>query len=216
MITILVVEDQQDYRKYLIALLGEEADFEVVGETADGARAVELAERHKPDVVLMDLGLPGLDGIKATAAIRTRIPSAGVLVLTVFDEDQRVFQAIKAGARGYLLKGSLHELSRAVREVALGNSIMHPSIARKVLEEFQRLEGRPRPDASGPLLSAREREVLNWLARGKQAPAVARLLGISPETVKTYVKRIYEKLEVSSRPEAIVEGLKRGLIGEEP
>jgi two-component system, NarL family, response regulator LiaR len=203
-IRLLVVDDHAVVREGLRMFLVPEMGFEVVGEAADGRVAVELARALRPDLVLMDLLLPGLGGVGATAAIRAELPGVQVMVLTSVLDETVIRQAIEAGAAGYLLKETSDEdLRVALRAVAAGQVQLAPQAVRRLL-------GSRRPGPEG--LSERELEVLEGMAGGKANKEIARDLGLSPETVKTYVKRVLHKLGVRSRTEAAVQALARGLL----
>jgi DNA-binding NarL/FixJ family response regulator len=203
-IRVLVVDDHAVVREGLRMFLVPELGFEVVGEAADGAVAVELARSLHPDLVLMDLLLPGLGGVEATAAIRAELPAVQVMVLTSVLDDTSIRQAIEAGAAGYLLKETSGEdLRVALRAVAAGQVQLAPKAVRRLLG--------PRPAGPGGL-SERELEVLEGIAEGKANKEIARDLGLSPETVKTYVKRVLHKLGVRTRTEAAMQALARGLL----
>ena len=208
-IRVLIADDHAIVRKGIRALLATEADIEVVGEAADGKEAVEKAERLHPDVILMDLVMPGMDGIEATRRITTRQPEIRILVLTSFAEDEKVFPALKAGALGYLLKDAgPEELVRAIRQVYCGESSLHPAIARKVLQELSRpSEQPPTPEP----LTERELEVLRLIAKGKSNREIAEELVISEATVRTHVSNILGKLQLASRTQAALYALREGI-----
>jgi len=208
-IRVLIADDHAIVRKGVRALLATEADIEVVGEAADGKEAVEKAERLHPDVVLMDLVMPEMDGIEATRRITTRQPETRILVLTSFAEDEKVFPALKAGALGYLLKDAgPEELVRAIRQVYCGESSLHPAIARKVLQELSRPpEQPPTPEP----LTERELEVLRLIAKGKSNREIAEELVISEATVRTHVSNILGKLQLASRTQAALYALREGI-----
>jgi NarL family two-component system response regulator LiaR len=215
-ISVLVVDDHAVVRQGLQAFLESEADIEVVGEAANGAEAVEKVQELLPDVVLMDLVMPGMDGITATRQIREISPNSRVLVLTSFGEDEKVFPSIKAGAMGYLLKDvPAEDLGRAIRSVARGEFLLHPEIARKVLDEFSSI-----PFKGPPLteLTPREIEVLTLVARGYRNKEIAHDLGISIKTVKTHVSNILSKLHMIDRTQAALYAVRQGLVspGESP
>ncbi len=208
-IRILIADDHAIVRKGIRALLATEADIEVVGEAADGKEAVEKAERLHPDVILMDLVMPGMDGIEATRRITTRQPETRILVLTSFAEDEKVFPALKAGALGYLLKDAgPEELVRAIRQVYCGESSLHPAIARKVLQELSRPPERP---PTPEPLTERELEVLRLIAKGKSNREIAEELVISEATVRTHVSNILGKLQLASRTQAALYALREGI-----
>jgi NarL family two-component system response regulator LiaR len=205
----LIVDDHAIVRKGIRALLSEVDGFEVVGEADNGQAAVQRAEESSPDVILMDLLMPGMDGIEATRQITSRRPGARVLVLTSFAADNKVFPAIKAGASGYLLKDSSpDELVRAIRQVHRGEPSLHPTIARKLLQEVARpVEPQPAPEA----LTAREMEVLRLIAQGLSNQEIADRLVVSEPTVRAHVSRILGKLHLASRTQAALYAVREGL-----
>ncbi len=196
-------------RKGIRALLSEAGDFEVVGEAGNGHDAVLAAAETQPDVILMDLLMPGMDGIEATRQITSLQPKARILVLTSFAADNKVFPAIKAGAAGYLLKDSSpDELVRAIRQVHRGEPSLHPTIARKLLQEIARpAEQQPAPEA----LTAREMEVLRLIAQGLGNQEIADRISVSEPTVRAHVSRILGKLHLASRTQAALYAVRKGL-----
>jgi two-component system, NarL family, response regulator LiaR len=208
-IGVFLAEDHAIVRKGIRALLATEPDIEVIGEAADGREAVAEVIHLRPDVTLMDLVLPEVDGIEAIRLITTAWPEAGILVLTSFATDDKVFPAIKAGARGYLLKDSSpEELVRAIRQVHRGEASLDPIIARKVLRELAR--GSDHPPTPDPLTS-REVEVLRLVARGLSNQQIADALSLSEATVRTHVSTILGKLHLASRTQAALYALREGL-----
>jgi NarL family two-component system response regulator LiaR len=208
-IRVLVVDDHVVVREGIRALLGTEPDIEVVGEATNGDEAITEAAGLKPDVILMDLVMPHLDGISAIQQILARQPAARILVLTSFDAEDKIFPAIRAGALGYTLKAAgAAELVRAIRRVHAGESSPHPAIARKVLQE---LAHPPQPVAATEPLSEREVEVLRLVAHGKGNPEIAATLGISEGTVRKHVSNIMSKLHLTSRIQAVLYALREGL-----
>jgi DNA-binding NarL/FixJ family response regulator len=206
MIHIVVIDDHPVVREGLVATLGDDPEFRVVGEAGSAEEALRLVAATQPDVVLIDLELPGTSGLEAIPALRQAHAGAALLVLTAYDTDERVLGALRAGARGYLLKGaSLEAIARAVRAVHAGESYLDPRIATKVLAE---LEPRRRPTA----LSAREREVLQLVADGLANKQIARSLGISERTVKFHVTSILNKLGAENRAHAVAIAAQRGLL----
>ncbi|MCB0215581.1 MAG: response regulator transcription factor, partial [Chloroflexi bacterium] len=199
-IRVFLCDDHAIVRQGIRALLTTEPDLEVVGEAADGAEALAALEAAAPDVILMDLAMPRMDGIEAIGRIKAAWPEARILVLTSFASDDKVFPAIKAGALGYLLKDSGPEaLVQAIRQVHHGESSLHPAIARKLLEELSR----PAAEAAMPdPLTARELEVLRLIARGLSNQQIAGQLTISDATVRTHVSNILGKLQLASRTQA--------------
>lgn len=213
MIRVLIADDQSLVRTGFRLILDLEPDMEVVGEAADGAECVRLARRHDPDVVLMDVRMPVLDGIRATAALTDAGSRARVLVLTTFDLDEYVFAALRAGAAGFLLKDAPREqLISAIRQVVDGDALLAPSVTRRLIERFVRQH--PPGDAGTPfdLLSAREREVLALVARGRTNSEIAHELFLGEATVKTHIARILAKLGVRDRVQAIVLAYESGYI----
>ncbi|MEA4908701.1 MAG: response regulator transcription factor [Anaerolineaceae bacterium] len=212
-IRILIVDDQRLMRDGLRTLFELEDGLEVVGEAEDGATALQKYASLLPDVVLMDVRMPGMDGVEATRRLLGRWPEAKVMILTTFDDDAYVFEGLRAGALGYLLKDvSGQELAEAVRKMAGGGALIEPSIARKVLAEFSRLDPQQAPvqPASEPL-SAREQDVLRLLARGLSNKEIALRLSLSEGTVKNYVTNIFQKLGVQDRTQAALQARQLGL-----
>ena len=212
-IRVLIAEDNDRFRRGLRALLEVTPDTEIAGEAADGAEAVALAEQLQPDVILMDLRMPGMDGIEATRRILETSPHIGILMLTMFEDDDSVFAAMRAGARGYLLKGALKaEILRAVRGVASGEAIFGPAIARRLMQYFA--ASRPEGTAIAfPQLTEREREILTLMAGHRTNPEIAHRLSLSDKTVRNHVSNIFSKLQVADRAQAIVRAREAGLGG---
>ena len=209
-VRVLVADDHPVFRFGLRMLLQGEADMKVVGEATTGHEAVAMALERKPDVVLMDLNMPGLNGVEATRSIRARAPEVAVLVVTMFDDDT-VFAAMRAGARGYLLKGAeAEETLRAVRAVAHGEAIFSPAIADRIANYFAHA-ARPPAQAAFPELTEREQEVLTLIARGLTNRAIAERLILSEKTVRNHVSNIFSKLQVADRAEAIIRARDAGL-----
>ena len=208
-VRVLIVDDHTILRKGIRALLTETPGFEVVGEAGNGQDAVSLAQQLRPDVILMDLLMPGMDGIEATRQITNSDRDARILVLTSFAADNNVFPAVKAGALGYLLKDSTpEELVRAIRQVHRGEPSLDPAIARKLLQEIARpVEQRPAPEA----LTAREMQVLGLIARGLSNQDIAGRIMASEPTVRTHVSRILAKLHLASRTQAALYAVREGL-----
>jgi DNA-binding NarL/FixJ family response regulator len=204
-IRILIADDHPVVRTGLVGMLTAQPEFKVIGEAADGQQAVDLADRLCPDVVLMDLRMPALDGVAATSEIRRRRPKVQVLVLTTYDSDADILRAIEAGAIGYLLKDAPREdLFRAIRATAKGESFLAPTVAT-------RLMGRMRAPAE-EMLSAREIQVLTMVSRGASNKEIGHQLHISEATVKTHLIHIFEKLGVSDRTQAVTVALERGIV----
>jgi DNA-binding NarL/FixJ family response regulator len=203
----MVVDDHPIVRQGLVSVLEDEADLEVVGEAGTGREALNLAQRLAPDVVLLDLEMPELDGIEAIPQLLKARPSLGVLVFTAYDTDERVLGAVRAGARGYLLKGaSSDEIARAIRTVHSGGSFLEPRVARMVMAEVSS------PRRSTGLLTHREREVLHLVAEGQPTKQIARNLSISERTVKFHVNSIFSKLGADNRAQAVALAAQRGLL----
>ncbi|GAB2836039.1 response regulator transcription factor [Actinocorallia aurea] len=208
-IRVIIADDHPMFRQGLRALL-EALEIGVVGEAENGPAAVQLAHDVQPDVVVMDLHMPGGNGIEATRTITRTSPHIGVLVLTMFRDDDSVFAAMRAGARGYLLKESgAEEIARAVRAVAAGEAIYGPEIARRVLTYFTDMPD-PRKSAF-PELTDREREVLELIAQGRNNGEIAGILFLSPKTIRNHVSNIFMKLHVADRAQAIVLAREAGL-----
>ncbi|WP_410621958.1 response regulator [Amycolatopsis sp. cmx-8-4] len=207
---VLVVDDHPLFRFGVCTLLAAEPGIEVAGEAASGANAISAAAALRPDVVVMDLHLPDLSGIQATRHIVAECPDAGVLMLTMADESESVFAAMRAGARGYLLKDAEpDEIVRAVRAVARGEAIFGPDIANRVLGFFSR--PLPVSDPVFPELTGREREVLSLIAAGHNNGVIANMLCLSPKTVRNHISNVFAKLHVADRAEAIVRAREAGL-----
>ena len=209
-IRIVVVDDHPVVREGLVAMLQTQADFEVVGEAGSGAEGLTLIEQLSPAVVLLDLELPGLDGVGVLKQLRERRVSSRVIVFTVFDTDERIISAVEAGAAGYLLKGAPRsELFAAIRVVERGGSLLQPLVASTVLRHVAR---RDRDDAPGVSLTPREQEVLGLLVRGKGNKEIAAALGVTERTVKFHVSAIFAKLGVANRTEAVTRAVHAGLV----
>ena len=210
MIRLLIADDHAVVRQGLRTFLELQEGIEVVAEAADGEEAVVAAERTKPDVVLLDLVMPRLDGVAAIQRIREVSPASRVIVLTSFFDDGRLFPAVRAGAAGYLLKDvQPQELVRAIRTVHDGNALLAPEVAARVLEE---VAGGGEPPPVPASLTAREREVLALIARGMSNKAIARELAVSEKTVKTHVSNILGKLGVTDRTQAALYAVREGLV----
>jgi NarL family two-component system response regulator LiaR len=208
-IRVLVADDHAIVRKGICALLATEPDIELVGEAQDGQEVITQAQRVRPDVILMDLVMPGMDGLEATRYLRNRQPDIRILVLTSFAGDDQVFPAIKAGAMGYLLKDSGPEdLVQAIQQVHRGESSLHPSIARKLLRELCEPAAR---DSAVETLTGREIEVLQLVAVGQSNREISDGLSISEATVRTHVSNILSKLNLCSRTQAALYALREGL-----
>jgi len=208
---ILIAEDHPLFRKGMISLLSSVPEFEVVGEAATGEEAIARAAQLQPDVVLMDLQMPEVNGIEATRRILRESPSVRILVVTLFEDEDSVFMALRAGARGYVLKDAdEEEMVLSIRAVGKGEAIFSPVIATRVLAYF----ATPHPAAPPqvfPTLTDREREILNLIAQGHPNPSIARQLSLSTKTVGNYVSNIFTKLQVADRAQAIIRAREAGL-----
>jgi DNA-binding NarL/FixJ family response regulator len=212
-IRVLIADDHPAYRRGLQLMLDGIEDIEMVGEAETGVRAVDLAASLQPDVVIMDLRMPDLDGIEATRQLTQGKSPVVVIVLTMFEDDASVFAAMRAGARGYLLKGAEQdEIVRAIRAAAAGEAIFGPEIASRVIAHFA--SGAGSAAAAFPSLTDREREILEMVAAGKGNAAIAHELMISLKTVRNHVSNIFTKLQVSDRAAAIVKARKAGFAKE--
>ena len=210
-IRILVADDHAIFREGLQAVLGSEPDMEVVGEAATGTEVVERAARLRPDVILMDIQMPGINGIEATRRILDANPNVGVVVLTMFEDDDSVFSAMRVGARGYVLKGAdPSEILKVLRAVAGGEAHFGPEIARRLVNFFSIPEPAS-PDEALPELTARERDILGLSAQGHSNAIIATRLFVSPNTVRNHITHIFAKLQVADRAEAIVRAREAGL-----
>lgn len=211
-IRVLIAEDQALMRDGLRTILELEDGFSVVGTAADGEEALALALALRPDVVLMDVQMPRLDGVQATARLAAALPAARVIILTTFDYDEYVFEGVKAGARGYLLKDTpAPELLAAIRRVHAGESIVQPSVAARLIAEFSRQRGAPQPPED-EALSEREREVLRLISDGLSNREIAARLALAEGTVKNYVSAILDKLHAANRTQAARLAREQGLI----
>lgn len=210
-VRIVLVDDQPLYREGLAAVLASDPELKVVGEAGDGNEALRVCERERPDVVLMDLGMPSLGGAAATSKLKVLCPKARVLVLTTFDDDDSVFEALRAGAVGYLLKDANGErLKEAVRAAARGESFLAPQVASRVLAELARLRAQPHAAVRPSPFTERESEVLALLARGASNKEIAAALFISEGTVKNHVTSIFGKLGVTDRTQAALKARELG------
>ncbi|MFH8253238.1 response regulator [Microbacterium sp. B2969] len=215
-IRALLVDDQSMVRAGLRMLLSGEPDIEVVAEAGNGLQAIAHAARFAPDVVLMDIRMPELDGLEATRRILATDPSARILILTTFNLDEYVYEALRAGASGFVLKDDPPEqLIAAVRTIAAGEALLSPSVTKNVIRHFTRLHRDPPPPAVGTL-TARELNVLELLARGLSNAEIGKALFISETTVKTHVTRVLQKLELRDRAQAIVLAYRSHLFEDDP
>lgn len=215
-IRILIADDHPVLRRGLKALIEEEPDMEVIGEAGNGLEAVQMAERLRPDVVIMDISMPELDGLEATRRIRERSPSTYVLILTVHAHERYLFPVLKAGASGYVRKTAAdEELIEAIRVVARGDVFLYPSATRMLLDDYLAQVRAGYEKDSYETLSDREREILRLLAEGYTNAEIAQKLNLSVKTVETYRARIMEKLHLRTRAELVRYALRKGLISEE-
>jgi len=209
---ILIAEDHPLFRKGVISLLSSVPDFEVVGEATTGEEAVVRAEQLQPDVVLMDLQMPEVNGIEATRRILHESPSIRVLVVTLFEDEDSVFMALRAGARGYILKDAdEEEMVHAIRAVGRGEAIFSPNVATRVLAYFAASSPGGASPQAFPTLTDREREILHLIAQGQPNPSIAKELSLSTKTVGNYVSNIFTKLQVADRAQAIIRAREAGL-----
>ena len=223
-IKVVICEDQPPILKNQVKILQDSPEVEVIGTALSGEAVLELLEKKQPDVLLQDLGPPRMTGIEVTREVKHRWPAVEVLIFTIFDEEEKVIEAVKAGASGYLLKGATAEkIIEAIREVNAGGSVIQPNLARRLLKHFHvPEEGAPPPPTRLPPgnreeppmrpLTEREIEILRLIAKGLSNNEAAQVLTLSRATVRTHLEHIYEKLEVTNRVEAVTEGLRKGLI----
>jgi DNA-binding NarL/FixJ family response regulator len=220
-ISVILVDDQPLLRKGFRMVLEEEPGIDVAGEASDGAAALDLVRRRRPDVIVMDVRMPRMDGIEATRAILAAEPRSRILILTTFDLDEYAFGALRLGASGFILKDILpSEFVRAIRSVADGDAVIAPSVTRRLLDTFaHQIPDPQRPEASHPELSqltAREREILTELASGFSNAEIAQRLFVAEATVKTHLGRILTKLGLRDRVQAVVYAYEAGLVGRRP
>jgi DNA-binding NarL/FixJ family response regulator len=215
MITILIVDDHAPFRSGLRNTLSDIEDIAVSGEAASGQQALAAVTAQPPDIVLMDIQMPGLNGIETTRRLIDSAPQIGVIMLTMFDDDESVFAAMRAGARGYLLKGAnKNEIAHAIRAVAHGEAVFGPALARRMMGYFTDVARimRNKTDPEGlPELTEREREVLDLLARGAGTSDIAAVINISEKTVRNHLSNIYGKLRVTDRVQAVLRARRAGL-----
>jgi DNA-binding NarL/FixJ family response regulator len=229
-VKVLMVEDQMKILKSQLKLLENAPAIQVVGTAQSGEQALDEVERLKPKVLLLDLGLPGISGIEVTRRVKARHPEIEILIFTIFDEEEKVLEAVKAGASGYLLKGApADRIVDAIREVAAGGTVIQPNLARRLLRHFRapELPGAPAPEVTAPgitggaspvksdrptPLTNREIEILQLIAKGLSNSEAAGVLTLSKATIRTHLEHIYQKLEVTNRVEAVTEGIKKGII----
>ena len=220
-IRVFVVEDQTKILKNQLKLLEGHPELSIVGTALSGETGLEEVRRLKPDVLLLDLGLPRMSGIDVTRVVKAELPQIEILIFTIFDEEDKVLEAVKAGASGYLLKGTpADKMVEAIKEVHQGGTVIQPSLARRLLKHFRVGEvppaagptGQQQREPEGKKLSARETEILQLIAKGVSNSEAATMLTLSKATIRTHLEHIYRKLEVSNRVEAVTEGLRKGLI----
>ncbi len=224
-IRVFVVEDQTKILKNQLKLLEGHSEVTIIGTALSGETGLEEVRRLKPDVLLLDLGLPRMSGIDVTRAVKAEFPSIEILIFTIFDEEDKVLEAVKAGASGYLLKGTpADKMIEAIKEVKAGGTVIQPNLARRLLKHFRVGEApptAPEPAAAtaapaiepeGKKLSGRETEILQLIAKGVSNSEAATMLNLSKATIRTHLEHIYRKLEVTNRVEAVTEGLRKGLI----
>lgn len=213
---LLLVDDQSLFREALRTLLALQTDFDIVAEAENGERGIALARAHRPDVVLMDLRMPVLGGVEATRRLLQAVPQSRVIVLTTFDEDEEIFDALRAGAVGYLLKAcSAEKLCESIRAAAKGASVLEPSVAAKMMAELNRLSAKTGRKVAQPLaepLSEREHAVLRLLAEGRSNKEIGVELAITEGTVKNHMTRVLEKLDALDRTQAALRAREMGLI----
>jgi DNA-binding NarL/FixJ family response regulator len=210
-IQVLICDDHASFRQGLRALLDTAPDLAVVGEAADGDAAVQAAAALQPDVILMDLNMPGANGVDATRRVLDTSPHLGIVVLTMVEDDDSVFAALQAGARGYLLKGARKaDIVRAIRGVADGEAIFGPAVAQRLMRYFA-APRQPTPAYAFPQLTARETEILQMMAEHLTNPEIAARLGLTPKTIRNNVSNIFAKLQVADRAQAIIAAREAGL-----
>lgn len=212
-ITIVIADDHPLLRKAIRDILEKERDFEIVGEAGDGVEAIKSATELSPDVIIMDISMPNMDGLEATQKIKAMNPRIAILVLTVHSDDQYIVGILQAGAAGYLTKSVFgDELVQAVRGVVAGEMVLSPTIGQRLLRQAARYPTKPVPLEAGEKLSTRELEVLKLAARGMSNKDIAKELGLSLRTVKGHLAETFSKLMVGSRTEAVITGLQAGFL----
>lgn len=212
-IKVLIVDDHALLREGLIKILSLEDDLKIIGEAGKGEEAIELTRTLKPNVILMDINMPGVNGIEATKVIKKEFPSIGIIALTIHDDEEYIFELVRAGVSGYVLKDIQPErLVSAIRDVAQGKSVIHPNITAKLLGELNRLSERKNRPSSFGELTMREIEVLELIAQGMANKDIARVLFISEKTVKNHVTSIFRKLNVEDRTQAALYAVKNKLV----
>lgn len=214
-IRILIADDHRVVREGLVAILKSRSDMDVVGEAINGFEVIEKTKALKPDVILMDISMPQMNGVEATRAVRKISPEIGIVVLTMHDDDATIFELVRTGVHGYLLKDAdSSEIVKAIQSIYKGESIIHPSIARKILGEFSQLEPEQVKKAPRKMynLSGREVDVLRRVAKGKTNKEIASELHLSEKTIKNHVRNIFHKMGVYDRTEAAMKGVQEGII----
>lgn len=216
-ITLVVADDHTIVRRGLVSLLSLNPELEVVGEAADGRAAVDMAIQHDPDVVLLDIGMPVLNGLEATRQIRKKVPHARILILSAFDNDEYVIQVVRSGANGYMLKNTTaDELYQAIKTVYNGRTYYSPSVSRVLFDEYLKSEGATSESTEAPLplspLTTREREILQLIAEGETHTQVAEQLHISVRTVDTHCNNIMKKLDIHDRSGLVTYAIKNGIV----
>jgi len=212
-VRILLVDDQALFREGVRTLLSMEASIEIAGEASNGVEAVEVARTARPDLVLMDLRMPLMGGVEATRRVRDACPQCRVLILTTFQEDEEIFDALRAGACGYLLKDTPSEkLVGAIHAAVRGESVIEPSVAAKVVAEFARLSSQGNTSSTNPLLSPREHDVLRQVARGRTNKEIASALHVTEGTVKNHLTNIFTRLGVLDRTQAALKARELGIV----
>jgi two-component system, NarL family, response regulator NreC len=214
MIRLMVVDDHVVVRSGLMMLLNGKNNLEVIGEAADGDEAIQKAQELKPDVILMDLSMPhGKDGLTATKELKELMPEISILILTMHDDEEYLFRAIHSGASGYILKSAPHEeLLSAIHSVSGGNAYLNPDATRRLMSEYMDRIKNGESSSSFDLLSIREKEVLEWIAKGYSNKEIAQHLVISVKTVESHKSNLMEKLGIKSRPELVKYAMKKGLL----
>jgi DNA-binding NarL/FixJ family response regulator len=216
LIRLLIADDHTLFREGLRAILGAQSEIEIVGEAGTGTQAVSLAATHLPDIILMDIQMPEMNGIAATEKIMDANPHIGIIVLTMLEDDDSVFAAMRAGARGYVLKGAdKAEMLRAIHAVAQGEALFGPAIAKRLVHFFSAVGAMKNlaPPRAFPELTERENQVLDLIARGYNNAEIADQLVLSPKTVSNHISNIFSKLQVADRAQAIVQARRAGLGG---
>jgi len=214
-IKVLLVDDHALFREGLRFLLTDETEVEVIGEAEDGLEAVKQVAQLKPDIILMDINMPVLDGVEATRLILKQEEAVGIIILTMYPQDEYVIEALKAGAKAYLLKDTRsHELLRVIKAVYNGQTVIDPQMTTRVLDEFRHLVGKQEEPPKLQPLSERERKILALVAAGASNKDIALELNLSERTVKNYLSIIFQKLQVNNRTEAVIRAIRNGLVDE--